>query len=205
MPGGSLPHAGWKGALAGVIEATLNRMEGIGADRSRIHAAVGPVIARRSYEVDDNFHRRFTQSDPANDRFFTPGRAGHHQFDLEAYVLARLAAAGISRVEASAGHLFDPDRFYSYRRCDHCGEADYGRQISLIALPDEEDRETTSVVAGGFGTRVRFEVRWSRIGLGANSPFKKAHEIHWLLVWMEIRKFAPSSPPSAPENFESPH
>ena len=84
-------HAGWKGALGGVIESTLVLMEKYGADRARIAAAIGPVIARKSYEVDEAFLRRFAEADPDNDRFFTPGREGHHQFDLEAYVLARLA------------------------------------------------------------------------------------------------------------------
>ncbi len=85
-------HAGWKGAFGGVIEATLAAMEKLGADRGRIAAAIGPVIARKSYEVDEAFLRRFAEADPENERFFSPGREGHHQFDLEAYVLARLAA-----------------------------------------------------------------------------------------------------------------
>ena len=129
-------HAGWKGAFAGVIEATLALMEQRGADRARVAAAVGPVIARKSYEVDDLFLRRFAEAEPENERFFTPGREGHHQFDLEAYVLARLAAAGVSRAEALGLDTYsDPDRFYSYRRATHRGEPDYGRQLSLIALP----------------------------------------------------------------------
>ncbi len=129
-------HAGWKGAFTGVVEATVAAMEGLGADRARIIAAVGPCIARRSYEVDDTFHRRFVQSDPDNDRFFTPGREGHHQFDLEGYVLGRLALAGITRAEALELDTYsDADRFFSYRRSVHKGEPTYGRQISLIALP----------------------------------------------------------------------
>ena len=100
-------HAGWKGALGGVIEATVAAMERLGADRARIAAAVGPVIARKSYEVDDGFLRRFAEADPDNERFFSPGREGHHQFDLEAYVLARLAAAGVDpRRGARPRHLF---------------------------------------------------------------------------------------------------
>jgi len=130
-------HAGWKGALGGVIEATLAAMEARGATRARIAAAVGPVIARKSYEVDDAFLRRFAEADPENDLFFSPGREGHHQFDLEAYVLARLAQAGVTRAEALGLDTYsDPERFFSYRRATHKGEADYGRQISLIALPD---------------------------------------------------------------------
>lgn len=129
-------HAGWKGALGGVIEATLAAMERIGADRARILAAIGPVIARKSYEVDDAFARRFAEADPENEGFFSPGREGHHQFDLEAYVLARLAQAGVTRAEALGLDTYsDPERFFSYRRATHKGQADYGRQISLIALP----------------------------------------------------------------------
>src|SRR6185295_5052218 len=93
-------HAGWKGALGGVVESTVALMEERGAQRSRIAAAIGPVIARKSYEVDEAFLRRFAETDPANERFFTPGREGHHQFGLEAYVLARLAGAGVTRAEA---------------------------------------------------------------------------------------------------------
>lgn len=129
-------HSGWRGAFGGVLEATLDAMEALGADRARIRAAVGPTIARRSYEVDEAFLRRFCDAGPANARFFSPGRAGHHQFDLEAYVIARLAAAGVPRVEALGLDTYaDPDRFYSYRRATHRGEPDYGRQISVIALP----------------------------------------------------------------------
>jgi YfiH family protein len=129
-------HAGWKGAFGGVIESTLALMEQYGADRARVVAAIGPVIARKSYEVDEAFLRRFAEADPDNERFFTPGRAGHHQFDLEAYVLARLAAAGVTRAEALGLDTYsEPERFYSYRRATHRGEPDYGRQISLIALP----------------------------------------------------------------------
>lgn len=128
-------HAGWKGAFGGVIESTVALMELHGARRERIAAAIGPVIARKSYEVDDAFLRRFGETDPENERYFTPGREGHHQFDLEAYVLARLAAAGITRAEALGLDTYsDPERFFSYRRSTHRGEADYGRQISLIAL-----------------------------------------------------------------------
>ena len=89
-------------------------------------------IARKSYEVDDAFLRRFAEADPENERFFTPGREGHHQFDLEAYVLARLADAGVTRAEALGLDTYsDPDRFFSYRRATHQGEPTYGRQLSL--------------------------------------------------------------------------
>jgi len=129
-------HAGWKGAFGGVIENVVAAMEKIGAERSRIAAAIGPVIARKSYEVDEAFLRRFGEAEPANERFFTPGREGHHQFDLEAYVLARLAEAGVTRAEALGLDTYsDPERFFSFRRSVHNNEPTYGRQISLIALP----------------------------------------------------------------------
>jgi len=128
-------HAGWKGALGGVTDAAILAMETLGARRDRIAAAIGPCIARASYEVDHAFARRFEAEDPANERFFTPGRAGHHQFDLEAYVAARLAAAGITRIEALGQDTYaQADRFYSYRRATHRGEPGYGRQISIVGL-----------------------------------------------------------------------
>ena len=129
-------HAGWKGAFSGVVEATVAAMEKLGAERSSIVAAIGPTIARKSYEVDENFFRRFSEADPENERFFSHGRPGHHQFDLEGYVASRLAAAGLKRIEAMGLDTYSlPKRFFSYRRSTHRGEADYGRQISLIALP----------------------------------------------------------------------
>ncbi|MGA9583192.1 MAG: peptidoglycan editing factor PgeF [Allosphingosinicella sp.] len=128
-------HAGWKGALGGIVEATVAEMERRGADRARIAAAVGPCIARRSYEVDEGFLRRFAEADPDHERFFALGREGHHQFDLEGFVLSRLAAAGLNRIGALGEDTYSqPERFFSYRRATHRGEADYGRQVSLIAL-----------------------------------------------------------------------
>lgn len=129
-------HAGWKGALGGIVEATVAEMERLGADRARIAAAVGPCIARRSYEVDDNFYSRFVAIDGDFERFFTLGeRPGRHRFDLEGFVLARLAAAGLGRIEALGEDTYSqPERFFSYRRATHRGEPDYGRQVSLIAL-----------------------------------------------------------------------
>ena len=128
-------HAGWKGAFAGIAAATVAAMEALGADRARIAAAVGPCIARKSYEVDEAFLRRFAEGDPASERFFAPGRAGHHQFDLEAYVVSRLAEAGLARVEALGQDTYSqPDLFYSYRRSCHANEPTYGRQISIVAL-----------------------------------------------------------------------
>ncbi len=128
-------HAGWKGALDGVTDATIAQMERLGARADRIVAAIGPCIARASYEVDLSFADRFAAADPANERFFAENRPGHARFDLEAYVAHRLAAAGVRRVEAMGLDTYaDPDRFFSYRRATHRGEADYGRQLSLIGL-----------------------------------------------------------------------
>ncbi len=130
-------HAGWKGSLSGVIEATAQSMEALGADRARIAAAVGPTIAGCSYEVDEGFFRRFIDLAPQRERFFARGRPGHYQFDLEAFVVSRLAEAGITRIDALGLDTYsDPDRFFSYRRATHRAEPDYGRQISLIALPE---------------------------------------------------------------------
>lgn len=128
-------HAGWKGALAGVTDRTVAAMAALGAKPARIRAAVGPCIARVSYEVDEAFAQAFEAHDPANERYFAPGRAGHHQFDLAAYVAARLAAAGVGRIELVAHDTYaEPERYFSYRRATHRGEPDYGRQISLIGL-----------------------------------------------------------------------
>ena len=130
-------HAGWKGAITGVTDTTLAGMEKLGADRAHIVAAIGPCIARASYEVDEAFKRRFEADDPANERFFADGRRpGHVQFDIEAYVAHRLAAAGIGRVIAIGEDTYaQPGRFFSFRRATHRGEPGYGRQISLIGLP----------------------------------------------------------------------
>lgn len=128
-------HAGWKGALGGVTDATVAAMEALGARADRIACAIGPCIARVSYEVDDAFLARFCTADPENERFFAEGvRPGRHQFDIEAYVAARLAARGVRRIEALGLDTYaDPARFFSYRRATHLGEPDYGRQIALIA------------------------------------------------------------------------
>ncbi|MBP2274887.1 Polyphenol oxidase [compost metagenome] len=128
-------HAGWKGALGGVTDATIQAMEALGAQRDRIAAAIGPCIARASYEVDEAFARRFEADDPANERFFAEGRAGHFQFDLEAYVANRIAAAGVTRVAMLGLDTYaDEARFFSFRRATHRGEPGYGRQISIIGL-----------------------------------------------------------------------
>ena len=128
-------HAGWKGALSGVTDRTVAAMVALGARADRIAAAIGPCIGRVSYEVDDDFARRFEEHDPANERYFAPGRPGHQQFDLAAYVAARLAAAGVGRIELTGLDTYaDPARFFSFRRATHRGESNYGRQISLIGL-----------------------------------------------------------------------
>jgi YfiH family protein len=129
-------HAGWRGALAGVTDSAIAAMEALGARRAHIHAAVGPCIAQASYEVDEAFRGRFVDESSDNGRFFVEGPAGKPHFDLEAYVVHRLLAAGVGEVEALNLDTYgDEDRFYSFRRATHRGEADYGRQVSLIGLP----------------------------------------------------------------------
>lgn len=132
-------HAGWRGALHGVTDSTVSAMEMLGARRDRISAAIGPCIARASYEVDAAFVAQFTEADPANERFFVGHRPGHARFDLEAYVIHRLFLAGVRWIEATGLDTYaDPARFFSYRRATHRGEADYGRQLSLIGLTVSE-------------------------------------------------------------------
>lgn len=128
-------HAGWRGALAGVTDSTIAAMERLGARRDNIHAAVGPCIGQPSYEVDEAFLGRFAEHDSDNRRFFVTGPAGKPHFDLEAYVVHRLIAVGIAEVEVlNLDTYADADRFYSYRRSMHRGEADYGRQLSAVAI-----------------------------------------------------------------------
>ena len=126
-------HAGWRGALGGVLENTLEAMIALGARLADIRAAIGPTIAQRSYEVDDAFRAAFTDED---ERFFAGGRPGHWQFDLPAYVARRLGTAGVERIEDLAQDTYaQPDRFHSYRRATHRGEKTDGRQLSVIGLP----------------------------------------------------------------------
>lgn len=128
-------HAGWKGAVDGVLEATLEKMEGLGADRARVKAVIGPSISQRAYEVGQEFLERFMDEDPDYGRFFVNGVDGKYQFDLVGFGLFRLRAAGVAEAEWT-GHCTysDPARFYSYRRTTHRGEADYGRLIASIRL-----------------------------------------------------------------------
>ncbi len=115
--------------------ATVAAMETLGARRERIAAAIGPCIARVRYEVDDAFLARFCEDDPENERFFLDGLAGHHQFDIEAYVVSRCATAGLRRIEALGLDTYaDEPRFFSYRRATHRGEPGYGRQIAIIGV-----------------------------------------------------------------------
>jgi YfiH family protein len=131
-------HAGWRGALGGVIETTVDAMEQLGAARSQIRAAIGPMIRRANYEVGPDLVARFTAQDPASNRFFAPApRDGHALFDLGGYIAARLARAGIVHAEDLGLCTYaDPGRFFSYRRATHRAEADYGRHLSAIALVD---------------------------------------------------------------------
>lgn len=130
-------HAGWKGALTGVLEATVRAMEELGARRDRIHAVLGPSISARNYEVGPEFVERFVDADPANAVWFTPSqRDGHARFDLNGYTLDRLERAGVTAGMLDLCTYADADRFYSYRRATHRQEPDYGRQISAIVLED---------------------------------------------------------------------
>jgi YfiH family protein len=129
-------HAGWRGALTGVIEAAIAAMETLGAKRNRIVAAVGPMIRQPNYEVGQDLLDRFVAAEPDNVRFFAPAqRPGHRMFDLAGYVVSTLQHAGIERIE-DIGHCTyaDPAQFYSYRRATHRAEPDYGRHVNAIVL-----------------------------------------------------------------------
>jgi YfiH family protein len=129
-------HAGWKGALTGVIEATLDAMETLGAARADIAVALGPMISKAAYEVGPEFEARFAAADPVNAAFFTPSeREGHFMFDLPGYIAARAKGAGVGSFEDLGRCTYGDERlFYSYRRMTHRGEQDYGRHLSAIAL-----------------------------------------------------------------------
>jgi YfiH family protein len=129
-------HAGWKGAFTGVLEATIEAMLRLGANRERIVTAIGPCISRDAYEVGPEFRDRFLETDAANGKWFTPSaRTGHFMFDLPAYAAARLEAAGVAAVATLGLCTYaDEKRFFSFRRATHRGETDYGRQMSAIAL-----------------------------------------------------------------------
>jgi len=128
-------HAGWKGAQAGVLEATVDAMVDLGAARDGIHAVIGPSISQRAYEVGPEFFNIFLDEDPQNTRFFAGGDGDRMHFDLPGYGLARLRSAGVASAEWTRHcTYFDPDRFYSYRRSVHDKDPDYGRLISAIVL-----------------------------------------------------------------------
>ncbi len=128
-------HAGWRGALHGVLEETLLAMERLGAARRDICAVIGPSISQPTYEVGPEFLREFLADDPDNARFFANGEADRQLFDLPEYSLHRLRAAGIGHAHWTRHCTYsDPDRFYSYRRSLHQKEADYGRLMSAICL-----------------------------------------------------------------------
>jgi YfiH family protein len=131
-------HAGWRGALGGVVEATVAAMEQLGAARGQIRAALGPMIRQASYEVGPDLIARFAAEDRASSRFFTPApRDGHALFDLGGYVAARLARAGVTQVEDLGLCTYaDPAQFFSFRRTTHRAEPDYGRHVNAIALAD---------------------------------------------------------------------
>jgi YfiH family protein len=128
-------HAGWKGALAGIAEATVGVMERLGAQRRRITAALGPMIQQANYEVGPEFVANFCRDDTENARFFAPSsRRDHAMFDLAGYISARLKRAGIERLEDLGLCTYADARFFSYRRSVHRGDPDYGRHINAIAL-----------------------------------------------------------------------
>ena len=129
-------HAGWRGAIGGVLEATVAAMETLGARRNKIIAAVGPCISRAAYEVGPEFRQRFLEEDAANARFFADApRADHAKFDLPGYIAHRLRAAGIGTVHVLGRCTHgEEDLFFSYRRACQRGEDDYGRQLSGIVL-----------------------------------------------------------------------
>ncbi|MBI1172975.1 peptidoglycan editing factor PgeF [bacterium] len=128
-------HAGWRGARDGVLEATVDAMEALGARRADISAVIGPTISQASYEVGPEFFETFTDDDPQTARFFINGSGDRMLFDLPGYGLHRLRSAGVGYAEWSLHCTYrDAERFYSFRRTTHAGEADYGRLISVIRL-----------------------------------------------------------------------
>jgi YfiH family protein len=128
-------HAGWKGALTGVIEATVEAMEKLGAERSNVAAAIGPLIRQQSYEVGNEFVERFVQVDAENSLYFLPAaREGHAMFDLAGFIRKRLENAGVALIDDTGIDTYADERFFSYRRSVHRKEADYGRHVHAIVL-----------------------------------------------------------------------
>lgn len=129
-------HAGWRGAVGGVLTATVEAMESLGAERSSILAVVGPAIAQASYEVGPEFPAPFLEENAGNQRFFRPSaRETHHMFDLAGYTESRLAALGLASAETvGRDTCAEEDLFFSYRRSTLRQEADYGRELSAIVI-----------------------------------------------------------------------
>ena len=128
-------HAGWKGALTGVLESTIDAMEKLGAERGGIVAAIGPLIRQHSYEVGDEFVERFINADAENGMFFLPAeRNGHAMFDLAGFIRMRLENAGVLMIDDVGIDTYSDERFYSYRRSVHRKEPDYGRHVHAIVL-----------------------------------------------------------------------
>jgi hypothetical protein len=131
-------HAGWKGALTGILESTIDAMEKLGAERGGMVAAIGPLIRQPSYEVGSEFVERFIEADADNAAFFLPGeRNGHAMFDLASYIRGRLENAGVLMIDDLGVDTYSDARCYSYRRSVHRGETDYGRHVHAIALEPE--------------------------------------------------------------------
>lgn len=128
-------HAGWRGALAGVLEATLEAMTRLGAQRDRVVAAIGPCIAAASYEVGPEFEAQFRSQDPSSAARFHQGPRGRPHFDLPGYCADRLHRAGVLSIDhLDHDTLTRPQEYFSHRAARLCGEADYGRNISVISL-----------------------------------------------------------------------
>jgi len=128
-------HAGWKGALTGILESTVTAMETLGAERGGIVAAIGPLIRQHSYEVGGEFVERFIEADAGNGVFFIPSaRDGHSMFDLAGFIRMRLENAGILVIDDTGIDTYSDERFFSYRRSVHRNEPDYGRHVHVIAL-----------------------------------------------------------------------
>ncbi|HEU4804480.1 MAG TPA: peptidoglycan editing factor PgeF [Nitrobacter sp.] len=131
-------HAGWKGALTGVLESTVDAMETLGGRRGDIAAAIGPLIRRQSYEVGAEFVSRFTEVDPGHARFFVSSmREGHAMFDLGGFIRMRLERAGILTIDDTGIDTYADERFFSYRRSVHRKEPDFGRHVHAIVLESE--------------------------------------------------------------------
>ena len=130
-------HAGWKGAIGGVLENTIEAMIALGAKRERIQAVLGPTIGPDNYEVGAEFYDRFVETDGSYKRFFGPSNNnGHKMFDLWSFIIARLEGAGVQASALQQCTYADEEHFFSYRRTTHRGEPDYGRQISAITITE---------------------------------------------------------------------